>query len=212
MSDITASLLENVTSLVARDEKGFGKVPEIINSLISGDSDIEQVITFLDESPSEAFRRYANVLREAFVLALERKLVEVETELKETPFHLYTALIDMYNVSKLPESLAGILTINYDEYIEKAIAANDRPIDFGVSVVQDEIEGEAIKLIKLHGSFGWQDVFPILRSKGDAPLWIPPGIQKAKERYPFNFLWGLARELLSCDVVRIIGVVTCPPD
>ena len=36
-------------------------------------------------------------------------------------------------------------------------------------------------------------------------LWIAPGIQKAKQAYPFNVLWGLAREMLSCDILRVIG-------
>ena len=51
------------------------------------------------------------------------------------------------------------------------------------------------------------DSWPIQAERRGArrPLWIPPGIQKAKDRYPFSILWGLARELLDCDVLRIIG-------
>jgi hypothetical protein len=37
-------------------------------------------------------------------------------------------------------------------------------------------------------------------------LWIPPSIEKVKDRYPFNLLWGKAFELLlNCDVLRIVG-------
>ena len=41
---------------------------------------------------------------------------------------------------------------------------------------------------------------------------IPPGIQKAKERYPFNVLWGLARELLDCEILRVVGCKLGPND
>ena len=44
------------------------------------------------------------------------------------------------------------------------------------------------------------------------PLWIPPGIKKGKERYPFNLVWGLARDVLNCDVVRVIGCRLGPSD
>ena len=64
----------------------------------------------------------------------------------------------------------------------------------------------AVTVLKLHGSFGWQKVWPVKPNPNtEIPLWIPPGIQKAKGNYPFNLLWGRARELLDCDVVRIVG-------
>lgn len=44
------------------------------------------------------------------------------------------------------------------------------------------------------------------------PLWIPPGIRKAKDRYPFNLVWGLAREVLDCDVLRVVGCRLGPSD
>ena len=43
-------------------------------------------------------------------------------------------------------------------------------------------------------------------------MWIPPGIQKAKQAYPFNVLWGAARELLACDVLRVVGCRLGPND
>jgi hypothetical protein len=65
----------------------------------------------------------------------------------------------------------------------------------------------------LHGSFGWKHAWPISRQEAyEAPFWIPPGILKAKDEYPFNLLWGLARELLDCDVLRIIGCNLGPND
>jgi len=68
-------------------------------------------------------------------------------------------------------------------------------------------------LIKLHGSFNWTNGFPILlvdekvraSRKQEEMIWIPPGIEKERDRYPFNLLWGKAFELLDCDTLRIVG-------
>ena len=80
--------------------------------------------------------------------------------------------------------------------------------DYGINVVGHSTTERPLRVIKLHGSFTWTDSWPVRRSrrlKSPDPLWIPPGIQKAKERYPFNILWGLAREQLECDILRVVG-------
>src|SRR5207249_3124295 len=112
------------------------------------------------------------------------------------------------------EELGGILTINYDEYIEQAIQSfQDQSVDFGIDVRGNERKRNSIRLLKLHGSFGWEDAWPIVVKGGATKLcWIPPGIQKARDRYPFDVLWGLAREMLDCDVLRIVGCRLSPND
>ena len=114
----------------------------------------------------------------------------------------------MYRVDGCPEVLGGILSLNYDEYIEEAarqVYGNN--IDYGLSGTGHEASNESLLLLKLHGSFNWIDVWPIETKRKSTinSLWIPPGIQKAKDRYPFNILWGRARDLLDCDVLRVIG-------
>ncbi len=32
-----------------------------------------------------------------------------------------------------------------------------------------------------------------------------PSIEKRTEQYPFNMLWGIAFEILECDILRIVG-------
>jgi len=39
----------------------------------------------------------------------------------------------------------------------------------------------------------------------DQPLWVPPGVIKRNELYPFNAIWAKARWSLKCDILRIIG-------
>ena len=114
----------------------------------------------------------------------------------------------MYEVSNCPEQLGGILSLNYDEYIEAAARkVCKRPVDYGLAIWNSKTSDESLKLIKLHGSFNWTSTWPIRTASQNTttPLWIPPGIQKSKQHYPFNVLWGTARELLDCDILRIIG-------
>ena len=132
--------------------------------------------------------------------------------MKGDHYALYSALLDMYNVDGIGERLQGILTLNYDDYIEEAARAiHGVEVDFGVDSNGKQEGG--IPVLKLHGSFSWYDVWPIrLRRNAGRPLWIPPGIRKVKDRYPFNLVWGRARELLDCDVLRVVGCRLGPSD
>ena len=112
----------------------------------------------------------------------------------------------MHQVGSGTESLAGFLTLNYDSFLEHAIQSHlGRGVDYGVVVRGSE--GQApVPVLKLHGSFSWRHEWPIEAGEEfEAGLWIPPGIRKAKSEYPFNAIWGAARSLLDCDVLRIIG-------
>ena len=182
--------------------------------MVDETSDVQQVITFLDDDPSLRYRQFADEMRKAFEVVLREKLDRIRDETQDDPLELYKVLIDLYNIKEFPETLQGIITTNYDDYIERAIEqVNSCPVDFGIRVEPSNDEGGSLQLLKLHGSFGWQATWPISRGYyGDATLWIPPGIQKAKNAYPFNVLWGLAREMMSCDVLRVIGCRLSPND
>ena len=175
------------------------------------DSDIEQVITFLDESASAVHRRFADDIRIVFEEVLRERLELIRNENDmQAPVGLYAAPLDMYTVRDYPEVLGGILTTNYDDYIEDAARivfgeGTRDAVDLGVYVAGFESQGKVVTLVKLHGSFGWQHSWPIQRDISNQALWIPPGIQKLKGGYPFNMLWGRARELLNCDILRVIG-------
>ena len=214
MSDLTAPLSRKLQGLINNGFSGDDSLKYLVNSVIDETTDVEQVITFLDDAPSLRHRQFADEMRKAFEEILRDKLTQIREETQEDPVELYRVLIDMYNIDHLPETLQGIITTNYDEYIERAIEqVDDCPIDFGIRVEPSSHGTEGFRLLKLHGSFGWQDTWPISRAPdGDATLWIPPGIQKAKRAYPFNVLWGLAREMLACDVLRVIGCRLGPND
>ena len=209
MADLNVLLAVEVNNLIRKKRQKYRSLLPLVNDVIDENADFEHLITFLDDSPSLLHRQFAEDLRAIFQKTLLNQLKEIKADLGSKRFELYSALVDMYRVKDCPEALHAILTTNYDEYIEEAIKyIYGSTADFGVYVADDQRFDDRPKLLKLHGSFGWRDSWPIQRSKRNgskATLWIPPGIQKAKGRYPFNLIWGRARELLDCDLVRVIG-------
>ena len=214
MSDLATELVASINHLVETDEQ-YRPLRRVVNEIVGEEADFEHLITFFDESPSAVHRAFADRMRKVFEDVLNARLQEIETEYGSDRMSLYAALFDMYNVTGIDESLHGVLTLNYDDYIEVAAAEiHDSPpidLDFGASTN----EAQRSWFLKLHGSFAWEDAWPIRRrvaGSSSRPLWIPPGIRKGKERYPFNLLWGLARDVLNCDVLRVIGCRLGPSD
>lgn len=214
MRHLGKPLWARLRELVNNDFAGDASLEYLVNSVIDDSTDFEHIITFLDDAPSLRHRQFAERMRTAFEEVLRDRLSLIREETQGDAVRLYKVLIDIYSVDRSPEALKGIITTNYDEYIEDAIEqVGQHPVDFGVRVGPSLHQAQAIRLLKLHGSFGWQNTWPITRGQvGDATLWIPPGITKAKQSYPFNALWGLAREMLSCDVLRVIGCRLGPND
>jgi hypothetical protein len=212
MRDLAVELGEELRTVVTREYPGNRSLEALVNDVMDENSDIEHIITFLDESPSHRHREFAAVIRITFARVLRRRLEQIRAEQGNTPDELYYALLDMHEVPGLDEQLMGFLTLNYDDYLEHAIERSPtHNLDRGVRIGASEAPTAVTRVLKLHGSFGWDDAWPITTT-GSGELWIPPGIQKTKDRYPFNLLWGLARELLDCDVLRIIGCRLGPND
>ncbi len=212
MADLNEPLGKRMHDLVEKKYKQDASLTNLVNTIVGNQADFEHVVTFLDQSQSGVHQSFASDLREAFEGVLRDQLTKIKTDLGEDPVGLYAALFDMYNVPDVPESLGGVLTTNYDLYIEQALEkAGVGPVDFGFPVRDGETSSPSrIKLVKLHGSFGWTATWPPAIATMDdvrlgSALWIPPGIEKPKQGYPFSVLWGLAREVLACDVLRIIG-------
>ena len=176
--------------------------------------DIEQLITFLEDSPATKYREFADDLRDVFSTVLRSRLQEIEEEPASTRSTLYAALVDMHEVAGNQEKLQGFLTLNYDVLLERAIIDElGREVDYGIAPSHHDKTGRHVTVLKMHGSFGWSRNWPIeTKLHHSAGLWIPPGIKKPKNDYPFNIIWGRARELLDCDVLRIIGCNLGPND
>lgn len=208
--DLKQDLLDGTRKLALDRYEDEETVMRLVNTVVGDDTDFEHILTFLEDAPSEIFASFARDLKTMFAEVLRERLELVESELHGGESALYGTLIDMHGVPELNEALHGFLTLNYDLFLERAIINGmGRSVDYGISVsptTPTSSETTPIKVIKLHGSFGWSNDWPV-STTGDhsSAFWIPPGIRKSKEQYPFNALWGLARELLECDVLRIVG-------
>lgn len=207
MQDLAKPLCDKLRELTNNGFSGDDRLENIVNSIMDGSTDVEHIITFLDDTPSVTHRQFAGEMKKAFEEVLRKELNCIRKENQGDETRLYKVLVDMYNIDQFRERLQGIITINYDEFIEEAIEqVRDCSVDFGIKIEPTSQQPKRVRLLKLHGSFGWQDTWPISRGRSDGEtVWIPPGIYKAKQAYPFSVLWGLAREMLSCEVLRIIG-------
>lgn len=207
MQDLAKPLCDKLRELTNNGFSGDDSLENIVNSIMDGSTDVEHIITFLDDNPSLPHRQFAEEMRKAFEKVLRKELNCIRKENQGDETRLYKVLVDMYNIDQFKEGLQGIITINYDEFIEEAIEqVRNCSVDFGIRIEPTSQQPIGVRLLKLHGSFGWRDTWPISRGQSDgATVWIPPGVHKAKQAYPFSVLWGLAREMLSCEVLRIIG-------
>lgn len=206
-------LLERMREVYVDQFHDHPSVSHLVNDVVDADTDFEHLLTFLEDTPSLVYQDLARRLKTVFSAVLRSALDKVCTEVGDKHSELYAVLVDMHQVESSRESLHGFLTLNYDLFLENAIEKLGRSVDYGVYVRSATRTPDAIRVLKLHGSFGWRHTWPIeLAAAISTGLWIPPGIRKAKAEYPFNAIWGAARELLDCDILRIIGCNLGPND
>ncbi len=201
-------LTADIQDVIEKQFSSKGVDDRIWNELITKGNDIEHLISVLESQHNYAA---SEKLREHYRDAI----VKLSEEISDNPpSNLYSILIDLHrNIKKLDEELSCFITLNYEDILERTIKAHFKyEIDYTIQTLKmKKIKRTSIKVFKLHGSFNWFNSRPIavkkmasLQSKDT--LWIPPGVEKRKENYPFNLLWGKAIEqLMNCDVLRIVG-------
>ena len=217
MSGLAEPIFEELQRLAESRYQGHPGITRLVNEIMLHESgfDIEQLITFLEDSPTLAYQEFSSHLRDVFSSVLIDRLVEVEQELGVVRSRLYAALVDMHAVKGSNESLGGLLTLNYDVLLEHAIVHHLKlAVDYGMPMDNAPASsGRAITVLKIHGSLGWSREWPISAELNVSPgVWIPPGLRKPKSDYPFNAIWGLARDMLNCDILRIVGCNLGPND
>lgn len=214
MPGLIDRLLERMREEYVQEFSDHKYMRHLVNDVVDDKTDFEHLLTFLEDTPSSTHQRFADRLKIVFSAVLRNALDNVRRELGDEYAALYAVLVDMHEVETSGESLAGFLTLNYDSFLEHAIEdVLGRSVDYGVKVRDRAGDGDSIPVLKLHGSFNWRHTWPLeVAEEMDEGLWIPPGIRKAKGDYPFNAIWGAARELLDCDVLRLIGCHLRPND
>ena len=192
-----------------------------LEDLLSGISeeninDIELYISLLESLGIKKYSSAATELRDMFCKCIQQALIQGGKLIEPV---LAMALLEMHSAAKIQaiEQLKGIITLNYDNLLDRAFNTILGGVNYGIACNcvsgNYNIKQNGPLLIKLHGSFNWRTGFPIRLVDGkktrsgeqEEMIWIPPGIQKENDRYPFNLLWGKAFELLDCDTLRIVG-------
>ncbi len=204
---------EGIRKKASGDNKINKVCPRLINELSIQQLDIEHLITLYEASSSNNHTKIAKYLKESFKTEIQEKLALLGKDFEPI---LYPALLDMHNIDGLNEDINGIITINYEDLLDRSVNKILNGISYFIKISGNKkylkIDEKAeYPILKLHGSFNWQKSYPIAlvnkgKSKnGENVIWAPPGVFKKTEKYPFSILWGRAMEILDCDVLRIIG-------
>jgi hypothetical protein len=188
---------------------------QIINSLLSETpvpkTSLEELVDLLEQTEHPACIQLSEFLSDTFANELSEKSMEV---LGESPENLAEVLLDLHNTVDSSEILAGIITTNYDNFIEKAFESLQLWPDFGFESPRPS--DHRIPLLKLHGSLDWDVAVPVRVGsalQNGRRRWIGPRRQKTTSNYPFNMIWGRSREVLAeSNVLRILGASLWPSD
>lgn len=190
---------------VLRDDESTGP---LINWLLTDATDrtpnLEELVEHLETSGRRACEQMAEAIAYEFADLLSTRVKELTADLS---VNLASVLLDYHRVDDNPENLLGFVTTNYDPLLERAFEEHEYTPDYGFSSAGDSCDG--LPLLKLHGSIDWAETVPVQISNtpGEGrPLWIGPRRTKTGQQYPFNMIWGRAREILAeAEVIRIIG-------
>jgi hypothetical protein len=205
MPNIREGMLEKI------DKRKIKNLSEVKNELSNEKTDVEHLITLYESTGIRKHDIIAKKLKQLFREEIQEKIMKLGDNFVPK---LLSALIDMHEIAGLDEKLIGILTLNYEDLVEKAVQEVKGEIDYSIRMKEKHsnltLGNVSYPILKLHGSFNWKNEFPITLTDDkkigpDDVLWIPPGVEKKKERYPFSIIWGRAKEILDCDILRIIG-------
>lgn len=183
---------------------------EIWNELMDPHVDIEHLISILETDYHYSSAQKIRQFYHDAIIDLSKEFLKKINVKTFTP-NLYSVLFDFHNLKSSNESVISVLTLNYEDLFEQTLKEH---LNMSVNYViakRNNKKGKVLPVLKLHGSFNWKNTRPITiknakSGKSSDALWIPPGVDKKKENYPFNILWGKAFEyLMECDTVRVIG-------
>ncbi len=210
-------LMKNIKDMMFREiyKQNIKELKPVINQLGGKGADVEHLISLYSQA---GYDKIAKSLKQLFFEVLTKVISNVDSKSENGVFvpKLLLTLFDMYNIKEFNEKLVGILTINYEDLIERALAETFGAINYGFKIKQNKTkfkyQQKLPPIIKIHGSFNWENSYPInvsdeLVKNNDSEqiLWLPPSITKDRSRYPFNKAWGISHEILECDILRVIG-------
>lgn len=183
---------------------------DVNNELTIEGIDVEHLITLYEGSGTQKHTEIAKGLKKLFREEIQAKTSSLGESFSPT---LFASLMELHSIPDFDEELVAILTINYEDLLERAMQNVKGGINYLMKVINRHssyrLKEDSVPILKLHGSFNWKNEYPIvvvdnIEDEEDV-LWIPPGVVKRRECYPFSLIWGKAKELMECDILRIIG-------
>lgn len=207
--DESGLLLSHVTKRVileANKDAGFFGRNRMFLERAANSTNIELFISLIEDNASE-------IPDALSVVNHLKQLVEADIKAILTPerlnsFYLHKALFELHQHNE-NEVITGLISLNYDTVLDDAYRRRYGNPDYRHSSQPSKSAGPP--LLKLHGSFDWEEVH-INGRKKRIPI-IPVGINKNYLRLPYNFIWGCALEVLAdCDILRVIGCSLSPND
>jgi hypothetical protein len=128
---------------------------------------------------------------------------------RKRQFYLHKALMELHSKIADKENLLGIISLNYDDVLDEAYLKYYEKINYSLPWQKEEVANPP--LLKLHGSFTWENIRVDGKIK-HIPI-IPIGMNKNYLFPPYNFIWGKAYDLLTkCDVLRVVGCALSQAD
>jgi len=195
--DKNGLLISNVSKRVmqaARRTIWFKQKEEVFASS-KGSLNIELLISLFENNQIE--EKYIRKLKEL----VENDIKKILTDDMREKFYLHKGLFELHKLIEEQEELLGFISLNYDDVLDRAYK---EIFELEPNYCLSTKISENFPLLKLHGSFTWEDI-EVYDKKRKISI-IPIGINKNYLFPPYNFIWGKAFELLvQCDTLRIIG-------
>jgi hypothetical protein len=202
---LTADIRQQISNKEQKSE-----IPiQVWNELMDSSVDIEHLISVLETNYNYSIAQKIRGYYHDAIISLSEEIIKNIDSPSYKP-NLYSVLFNFHSIKELEEKVTCILTLNYEDILEQTLISH---LNFNVDYLIDDKtkKRKRISVLKLHGSFNWINSRPIVvksafKIKSEDALWIPPGVEKKKENYPFNVLWGKAFEhLMECNILRVIG-------
>ena len=167
----------------------------------SGSLNIELLISLIETSKvpnwGEKTQRLKDLVRKDIQKILSTALTQ--------RFCLHRALFELHAqpAAQRKEMLVGLISLNYDGVLDSAYEEQYGPPRYCFTL-DEPLGANDIPLLKLHGSFNWQD--QVIRGRKRTIDIIPLGSTKSYIHPPYGCIWNQALEtLIGCDTLRVIG-------
>jgi hypothetical protein len=196
INDVSTRVIER-----ARKRSDYIRDVEMVSGA-SGSLNIELLISLLESAKITNWARKTDTLKRL----VKSDIKSILTSSRKKKFYLHRGLLELHKHASLVsgERLSGLISLNYDDVLDDAYQEHFGAPNYCFSLNGGGVPAEALPLLKLHGSFNWNNT-QVTGRKRSVEI-IPLGSAKTYLHIPYAFIWNRALEVLTrCDVLRVIG-------